>query len=72
MPLHNSISGHYPQGDAASDPFVHSLPGELTPTLSLPGLADLLIALEPELLALPGPIPVLSNTLRELLVEVVS
>jgi hypothetical protein len=35
-----------------------------TPTVSLAGLLDLLTALEDQLAACPGAIPVLANTLR--------
>ncbi|HZA25787.1 MAG TPA: hypothetical protein VFA32_24860 [Dehalococcoidia bacterium] len=43
-----------------------------TPTLSITGLLDLLTALEDQLVACPGSIPVLSITLRDVLAEVVN
>jgi hypothetical protein len=42
-----------------------------TPTLSIPGLLDMLTVLEDELASCPGIVPLLSNTLREMLEEVV-
>jgi hypothetical protein len=42
-----------------------------TPIISIVGLLDLLTALEDQLAACPGAIPVLANTLRDELEEVV-
>jgi hypothetical protein len=70
MHHHYSIIEKYPS-DSDTAHIAYPPPGQLSPTLSLPGLADLLLALEPELLALPGAIPLISNTLREMLLEVI-
>jgi hypothetical protein len=46
-------------------------PGRDVSIVSLPGLLDLLIVLEDQLVACPGIVPLLSNTLRDALVEVI-
>jgi hypothetical protein len=46
-------------------------PGRDVPIVGLPGLLDLLTAMEDQLASCPGIIPLLRNTLREELVEVV-
>jgi hypothetical protein len=61
MQMNSNLSNILPQMPLPND----------VPIISLSGLVDLLTVLEGQLVQCPGAIPVLANTLREMLLEAI-